>query len=54
LVPVGPATLAVGVLAPAFGPAIRDLAIALAVDERYRGDLDSTAFDSVSTIEVGG
>jgi hypothetical protein len=54
LVPVGAATLAVGVLAPAFGPAIQDLANALTVDERYRDDPNSAAFDSVSTIEIGG
>jgi alanine dehydrogenase len=34
------------------GLAIQDLAIALAVDERYRHDPKSTAFDSVSAIEV--
>jgi alanine dehydrogenase len=36
------------------GLAIQDLAIALAVHERYRRDPDSAAFDSVSTIEIGG
>jgi ornithine cyclodeaminase/alanine dehydrogenase-like protein (mu-crystallin family) len=36
------------------GLAIQDLAITLAVDERYRDDPDGAAFDSVSTIEVGG
>jgi alanine dehydrogenase len=36
------------------GLAIQDLAIALAVHERYRADPDSQAFDSVSTIEVAG
>jgi alanine dehydrogenase len=36
------------------GLAIQDLAIVLAVDERYRHDPESTAFDSVSTIEIGG
>jgi alanine dehydrogenase len=36
------------------GLAIQDLAIALAVHERYRDDPDSAAFDSVSTIEIGG
>jgi len=36
------------------GLAIQDLAIALAVDGRYRGDPGRAAFDSVSTIEMGG
>jgi alanine dehydrogenase len=36
------------------GLAIQDLAIALAVHERYRADPDGAAFDSFSTIEIGG
>jgi alanine dehydrogenase len=36
------------------GLAIQDLAVAVAVDGRYRGDPDWAAFDSVSTIEMGG
>jgi alanine dehydrogenase len=36
------------------GLAIQDLAIALAVHERYSADPDSSGFDSVSTIEVAG